>query len=211
MGLPDPLADGGFVEDMLPPSALRNLRLDVNADESWYQLVSAGEPYVRQWAKEHGYQYPFDSAEDLFLETLRISFEIDLTEGILCSDPPNWSRRQNRDHYRRWLKFLSDRFNGEPAEAEFESVLMTMSWKGYALSALRPLKAQKRFARLWKRYFKAHRPLIDFQGTAIYWEDDKPYQSDTDSSGRRTRQRMGIKSEVTDSGHFTWHRDEDNQ
>jgi hypothetical protein len=208
--MPDPLAEGEFIQQhLLPSAALRNLRLDVNADESWYRLVVAGEPYIQQWSEERGYEYPFTDAENLFLETLRVGFEIYLTEGILCPAPAEWSRKQHRDHYRRWLKFLGDHFSGESVEAEFEDVLMTMSWKGYALSALRPLKSQQPFSRLWKAYLKTHRPLIDFQETAIYWDDERPYQSDTAPSGRRTRQQMGIQSEVTQDGHFIWHRNEE--
>jgi len=208
--MPDPLADGEFIQKhLLPSAALRNLRLDVDADESWYHLVMAGEPYVRQWAEEQEYDYPFATAEELFLETLKVGFEIYLTEGILCPTPPQWDRKQHRNHFRRWLKFLGDHFAGEPAETEFEAILRTMSWKGYALLALRPLKAQEPFTRLWKRYLKAQRPLVNFQETAIYWEDNQPYQSDTSASGRHTRRRMQITSEVTSDGHFLWHRREE--
>jgi hypothetical protein len=207
--MPDPLAEGGFIQThLLPAPALHNLRLDVDADESWYHLLIAGESYVWQWAKERGYDYPFATAEELFVETLRIGFEVGLTQDILCPTPLNWTRKQHRDHYRRWLKFLGDHFSGTPVEAEFEAVLMKMSWKGYALAALRPLKAQKPFARLWKRYFKAHRPLVNFLDTAIDWEDETPYKSATSSAGRRTRQRMQIQSEVTDDGYFIWLRNE---
>ncbi|NEQ29865.1 MAG: hypothetical protein F6K04_02490 [Leptolyngbya sp. SIO4C5] len=208
LSMPDPLAEGGPIQQhLLPPIALRNLRLDIDADENWYRLVMAGEPYVRQWAEKNGHKYTFSTAEELFLETLKIGFETDLTEGILCPDSPNWTRKQKRDHYRQWLQFLNDHFNGASKEAKFEAILMTMSWKGYALSALRPLKLQKPFDRLWQRYIKTLRPLIRFQDTAIYWQDAEPYQSDTSSSGRRTRQRMKIRSEVTDEGHFIWHKD----
>jgi hypothetical protein len=206
--MPDPLAEGGFIQThLLPSPAFRNLKLDVDADESWYCLLVAGEPYVRQWAEEHGHDYPFVTAEDLFIETLRIGFEISLTQDVLCPTPLNWTRKQHRDHYRRWLKFLGDHFNDTPVEAEFKAVLMTMSWKGYALAALRPLKVQKQFARLWKRYFKAHRPLVNFLDAAIDWEDDTPYTSAVSSSGRRTRQQTKIRSEVTEDGHLIWFRD----
>lgn len=204
--MPDPLADGEFIQKhLLPSAALRNLRLDVDADESWYHLVTAGEPYVRQWAEEQGYDYPFATAEEFFLETLQIGFETSLTEGILCPTPPHWDRKQYRNHFRRWLKFLRDRFEGEQ-EAEFEAILRTMSWKGYALLVLRPLKTQPSFKRLWQRYLKAQVPLESFQATAIYWEDGWAYQSDTAASERRTRRRMRIASEVTNDGHFIFRR-----
>jgi hypothetical protein len=209
LSMPDPLAEGGFIQTyLLPPPALHNLRLDVDADESWYELLVAGEPYVRQWAEERGHDYPFATAEDLFIETLKIGFEISLTQAILRPIPLKWPEKKHRDHYRRWLKFLNDKFNEMPAEAEFEAALMEMSWKGYALTALRPLKAQGSFARLWKRYFKAHRPLNNFLGTAINWEDEVPYSSAVSPSGRRTRKQTKIQSEVTEDGHFIWFREE---
>lgn len=207
LSLPDPLADGGFVQKMLPSATVHNLRLEVDADASWYALIAAGEPHVRQWAEERGRPYPFATSEELFLETLRIGFEIYLTDGeaILSPTPTQWSRKQCRDHYHRWIKFLGDHFNGEPAEAEFESVLMTMGWKGYALSALRPLKAKQPFTRLWQRYLEAHRPLVHFQDTAIYWEDERPYQSDTSAAGKRTRRQREIQAQITSDGYFIWH------
>jgi hypothetical protein len=213
--MPDPLAEGSFIQTkLLPATSFHNLKIDVKADESWYRLLVAGETEVRQWAKDREYHYPFSTAEDLFIETLKIGFENSLAETILCPVPRKWTQKQNRDHYRQWMKFLKDGFDGDGTSkvAQFEAVLMNMSWKGYALCALRYAKTKnKELLSRWKKYIKAQGRLINLQGAATAWDDEQPYQSTVSPSGHSTRRKNKLRSKVTEDGYFTWHRDTGDQ
>ena len=85
---------------MLPVRALANLKLDSEADLAWYNLVKAGEPAIKAWAERQKILYPFASYEQLFIETLKIGFEINLTEEAVVPSSRGWSRKQECDHYR---------------------------------------------------------------------------------------------------------------
>ena len=208
----DPLAVGGFIRNhLLPKAAADNLELGVTADESWYRLLLVGEPYVKQWAQQQEIEYPFETAEALFLETLRVGFEICLTEGVLCPCSPDRTRKQHRDQYRCWLKFLNDHFDGEPEGTEYERLLRSMQWKGYALLVLRQLKSVKPTGKLWRQYVKGQRPLIKYLDSAIDWNNGAASQADQDSAGRRTRRSMPIEAEITPDGYFQWRRSPQNE
>jgi len=98
--IPDPVQPGGPITKMLPVRALANLKLDGEADLAWYNLVKAGEPAIKAWAERQKILYPFASYEQLFIETLKIGFEINLTEEAFAPSSRGWSRKQECDHYR---------------------------------------------------------------------------------------------------------------
>jgi len=212
--IPDPVQPGEPVQKMLPIKALENLKLDVEADLSWYNMLKAGESEIKAWAKKFelteskpawakDIHYRFENFEQLFIETLRIDFEMSLTEGAFTPLPQAWNRKQERDHYRAWLKFLSDQFSGEPEEEIYVNILQSMGWKGYALLALRGRKSQKPFDKLWQIYLKKHRPLLKFLDSQLYWQNGVPSQS-KQKCERRTKGREPIQAIVTDKGYFDW-------
>lgn len=212
--IPDPMQPGGPIQSILPSSALENLKLDMEADLAWYNLLKAGESEVKAWSEEiesmqskpawaKDIHYRFDNFEQLFIETLTIDFEISLTEGAFAPFPQVWNRRRERDHYRAWLKFLSDQFSGLPEEEIYINILQSMGWKGYALLALRGLKSRKPFDKLWQIYLKKHRPLLKCLETNIYWHNGIPHQS-TQRNGRRVKSRKAIQAIATDDGYFDW-------
>src|SRR6476469_3870374 len=120
--IPDPAQVGGVFTKTLSARALANVKLDVEADLTWYNLLKAGEPNIKAWAEEQKIPYPFTNFEQLFIETLKEGFEISLSEEAFAPSSNSWSRKQERDHHRRWLKFLGDHFDGEPREKEYEAV-----------------------------------------------------------------------------------------
>ena len=201
--IPDPTQPGRSLEKMLPVRALANLKLDVEADLAWFNLIKAGEPEIKAWAERQAIHYPFSNCDQLFIETLKIGFEISLTEGAFAPSSSGWSRKQARDHYRGWLKFLGDHFNGEPREKEYEAVLRSMSWQGYALQALRGKKREKPLGKLWQAYLKAQRPLYKFLDSRLEWKDGIPYQSAT-VNGKRTKTQNPIQGIITDEGLLDW-------
>lgn len=201
--IPDPAQPGGSLSKMLPARALANLKLDVEADLAWYNLLKAGEPEIKAWAERQKIPYPFRNFEQLFVETLKVGFEISLTEEAFAPFPNEWSRKQERDHHRGWLKFLGDHFNGEPHEKEYEAVLRSMGWKGCALQALRGQKRNKPLGKLWQIYLKKQRPLCQFLDTRLEWKDGIPYQTTT-ANGRRTKTKKSIQGTITDKGYLDW-------
>jgi hypothetical protein len=200
--IPDPEVDGSLTK-MLPARALANLKLDVEADLAWYNLLKAGEPTIKAWAEQQKIPYPFTNFEQLFIETLKEGFEISLSEEAFAPSSNSWSRKQERDHYRGWLKFLGDHFDGEPKEKGYEAVLRSMGWKGYALQALRGKKREKSLGKLWQTYLKAQRPLCQFLDSRLEWKDGIPYQSVTVNK-RRNKTQKPIQGIVTDEGYLDW-------
>jgi len=211
---PDPMQPGGPVHKMLPTKALENLKLDVEADLAWYNMLKAGEPKIKEWVKRiesmsskpewaKGIHYPFENVEELFIETLKIDFESNLAEGVFSSLPQTWNRRQERDHYRGWLKFFSDLLSGEPEEETYINILRSMGWKGYALLALRDQKCNKPFDKLWQIYIKKHRPLLKFLDSRTYWRNGVPCQSNQ-KNGRRIKRMEAIQATLTEDGFFDW-------
>lgn len=202
--IPEPTRPNGPVWRMLPPTALETLKLNVQAEQAWYELLQAGHTEIKIWSIAQGIDYTFNNFEELFVETLKADFEADLSEGVLSSIPTTCRRKQERDHHRRWLKFLGDHFNGEPEEETYAEVLRSIGWKGYALLALREKKRERPFGKLWQNYLKKQRPLWKCLDSSLTWESGIPYQS-TEVSGRRTKNRRPIRGVVTDDGYFAWH------
>mgnify|MGYP000104586181 CR=1 FL=1 len=84
--LPDPTRSGDPVRLMLPSASLANLQLDVEADYSWYQLLQAEYSEIEAWASKEGISYPFNHFQELFIETLKIDFEISLRVSVPAKD-----------------------------------------------------------------------------------------------------------------------------
>lgn len=201
--IPDPTQPHEPVWRMLPPQSLKNLKIEVPAEVSWYQLLQAGEAEIRAWATAEGIHYPFNTVEDLFIDTLQSDFDASLAEEAFSPVPTASKRKEVRDHYRSWLKFLGDHFNGEPEEEEYKAVLRTMGWKGHALLALRDKKRDKLLRERWQTYLSKQRPLIKLLDTQLEWKDGIPYQS-TKTKGKRTKNRKPIQGFVTEDNHFDW-------
>ena len=49
--IPDPTQPGGSITKTLPARALANIKLDVEADLAWDNLLKAGEPEIKTWAE----------------------------------------------------------------------------------------------------------------------------------------------------------------
>lgn len=201
--IPDPAQSGGPVTKMLPARALTNLKLDVGADLAWYELLKAGESAIKAWAEQQKIPYPFTKLEQLFLETLQLDFEINLTETAFAPFSRGWHRKQERQHHRDWLRFLGDHFDDEPRAKEYEAVLRTMGWKGQALQALRGKKREKPFGKLWQTYLKKQRLLCRLLDSHLEWKNGIPSQSAT-ANGKRTRTRHSMQGIITGDGYLDW-------
>lgn len=214
--IPDPVRLGEPVQKMLPAKALENLKLDVEAELAWYNLLRFFEPQIKIWAENEKIDYPFNDFEQLFIETLHIGFEIALVDEAFASFLLNSSRRQERNHYRDWLQFLKDGFSNRPSKQKrFVEILRSMEWKGYSLLALQDVlyedqsnlkggKHYKLLEKLWQTYLKKLRLLLKFLDSRLYWKDAVPYQSKQIDNGRRIKSREPIQAIVTDDGYFDW-------
>lgn len=196
--IPDPTLADGYLSQIIAPQALANLLLETDADKALYDLLSAGESEIISWAKAKGIDYPFNSFQELFIYILKDRFLRSVQEEAF-NLAPSWSnKRAQKEHYCRWLKFLSDIYSGEAIEKEYCQVLMDMGWSGYPLLALRSKKTQKPWKQLWKSYLKTHRAAVKLIDSNLYWKNSIPYQT------KQTNQRLPIQGVVTDEGYFDW-------
>lgn len=169
--IPDPTQPGGSVQKKLPPQSLRHLELETDANKAMYDLLEAGESEIIAWAESKGIEYPFSNVQELFIHILKTKFNRDIKEEMFNPKPLWTNQREQKEHYRRWLKFLNDYYCGEKIEERYQQVLTEMEWEGYPLLALKSKKTNKHFNTLWKSYLKTHRALIEIIDTQIYWKN----------------------------------------
>ncbi|HLO85332.1 MAG TPA: hypothetical protein VK203_10015 [Nostocaceae cyanobacterium] len=197
--IPDPTEIGGSVQKMLPAQALKNLKLDTDVDKALYELLKAGDSEIISWAETKGINYPFSNFEELFIHILKLGFIRGIQEDLLRIKPLWTNQRDQKQHYRGWLKFLNDHDLGEEVEKKYSQLLMDMEWEGYILLALKNKKTDKKLKKLWRLYLKAYRALIEVFDTQAYWINSIPYKT------KKTNQRLPIKASVTEDGFFEWH------
>lgn len=199
----DPVQPGEPFEHTLPKIATRNLIVDTDTDKALYDLLQAGKSHILAWADQNQLDYPFqvegDDITDLFLHILKMRFQRDLQGNLFNIQGAKPNKEEQKRHFRRWLKFLSDLYDGESEEPEYIKVLWSMEWEGYSLLALKQTKQDKLFKKLWQRYLKASRATICCFDTDFYWHDGIPYQT------RGTRTKHPVEAVVTADGYINWH------
>ncbi|BAY91439.1 MULTISPECIES: hypothetical protein [unclassified Tolypothrix] len=196
--IPDPTQPGGSIEQILPPEALKNLKLETEADKAMYDLFKAGEPEIISWAESKNIEYPFANFQELFIRMLKSRFTRSVQEEAFRIKSYWTNQRNNKQHYRRWLKYLSNHDLGQDIEQKYYQILMDMKWEGYPLIALRSQQSNIKFKKLWQVYLKTHRALIEIIDTNLYWQGSIPYQT------KSTNQRVAVHGTVTQSGYFEW-------
>jgi hypothetical protein len=194
----DPTQPGGSVQKMLPPQTLNNLDLETNAEKALYDLLKAGESEIIAWAKSEDIDYPFSNFEELFIHILKAKFQIDIQEESFGLKPSWTNKREQKEHYRGWIKYLNDHDLDEKSEKRYREILMDMEWEGYPLLALKSKKTDKKLGKLWQSYLKTHRVLIEIIDTKIYWNNGIPHKN------KNTNKRLPIKATVSKQGSFEW-------
>ncbi|MBD0343652.1 MAG: hypothetical protein ICV55_04380 [Coleofasciculus sp. C3-bin4] len=196
--IPDPLRPGGPLSKILPSKDIENLKLETEADKTLYDLLEAGEPLIIDWAKAKGIDWSFQDYQELFIDMLEARFKRHWQEEAFNPVFSRLDKKSDKKHYRQWLRFLSDQFDGEPLEKEYSKVLMDMGWEGYPLLALRPQKRRKPFNELWKAYLKAHKAAANLIDDNLHFNKGLPYQT------KQTSQKAPLQGKVTDDGYIYW-------
>ncbi len=196
--IPDPLRPSGPLSQILPSQDIENLRLETEADKTLYDLLKAGEPLILDWATAEGIDWPFQDFQELFIHILKARFKRHWQEEAFSPTFSRLDKKSDKKHYRQWLKFLSDQFDGEPLEKEYSKVLMDMGWEGYPLLALRHHKRSKPFNKLWQAFLKTHRAAANLIDDNLHLRKGLPSQT------KQTSQRVPIQGKVTDDGYIYW-------
>ncbi|BAZ01121.1 hypothetical protein NIES37_51190 [Tolypothrix tenuis PCC 7101] len=196
--IPDPTHPGGSIEQILPPDALKNLKSETDAEKAMYDLFKAGESEIISWAESKNIKYPFANFQELFIHILKARFTRDVQEEAFRLKPSWTNQRDKKQHYRKWLKYLSNHDIAQNLEQKYYQILMDMNWEGYPLIALRSQQSNIQFKKLWQVYLKTHRALIGIIDTNLYWKNSIPYQA------KNTNQRVTIHGIVNSSGYFEW-------
>lgn len=196
--IPDPLRADSPLSQILPSQDIENLRIETEADKALYDLLKAGEPLIIDWAKAKSIDWPFQDFQELFIHILKARFKRHWQEEAFSPTFSRLDKKSDKKHYRQWLKFLSDQFDGEPLEKEYFKVLMDMGWEGYPLLALQHQKRSQPFEELWKAFLKTHRAAANLIDDNLHFRKGLPYQT------KQTSQKAPIQGKVTDDGYIYW-------
>ncbi|MBD2455223.1 hypothetical protein H6G80_14165 [Nostoc sp. FACHB-87] len=187
-----------LVQQLIPPQAFENLKLETDAETSLYKLLAIGESDIISWANTQGIDYPFKNFEELFIHILKSRFQMDVQEQAFALKPLWKNQKDAKRHHRGWLKFLNNHDLGAKTEAEYNKILMDMEWEGYPLIVLKSPSIHKPFKNIWQSYLKTQRALVKLIDTDLYWKDNIPYQT------KHTNRRLPIQGIVTNEGKFEW-------
>ena len=196
--IPDPLQLGGPLSQTLPSQDIENLKLETEADQTFYNLLKAGEPLIIDWAKAKGIDWPFQDFQELFIHILKARFKRHWQQEAFSSTFLRIDKKSDKKQYRQGLKFLSDQREDEFLIKKYEQVLMDMGWEGYPLLALRSHKRSQPFNKLWKAFLKTHKAATDLIDDNLHFRKGLPYQT------KHTSQKVPIQGKVTDDGYIYW-------
>ena len=204
--MPDPLAENQLIQtELIPAVSYEHMQLMVESYIYFFNLLKAGESYLYRQAILDGCPSPFQSIEALFVQILRIEFEIGITSTMVAPEPILQVRKNQRNHHRGWLHFFHHRCNREQ-EKNYEKVLAKMGWKGYVLSVLRSCEKGEQLQHAWNQWLKSQQAFAYAMDHAVFWVNEVPFLSDTSKSGRRTNSRFQISSSINDAGYIDWYR-----
>lgn len=170
----------------------------INVRTAEFQLITAGEKYIKSFAKRHSRAYLFNRPLDLFLNILKDSIDKGVA-SIIYGDKEYQNQKKVNKTRTMFKKFVTGGLEGKDRE-EVETHLYSEGWTGLVALALTPLYAsrdEQHFKKLWDVYLTAKdiqsqheaklKPhLIDRKGDLyivksrgkrqklkIYWEDEK--------------------------------------
>jgi hypothetical protein len=198
--IPDPTQAGHSLSHVLPQAALEDLHIVTNIEKAVYQLLLKGEQKIREWAQKERIDYPFETAQELFIHNRRKGFKNDLLETLLNPNSLWTNKAKEKECYRHFLKFLGNGFDDQPAvEQQYFQDLRSMGWQGYWILALWSHKnSDESFNQLWRAYRKALTTGIKLFDSCFYWRDGIPYKS------KRTSQMVPVKVGLDSDGYIHW-------
>jgi len=182
--LSDPLATGGVLEAPLSDKNLKYLRLTRTIDIARFNLLTQGEPWLKQWSHKHQVAYPFDTPIALFLELLRAEFLILWELGPLNQEQKPQSKAEQRDNIAArvcllkqspWLKGTGLRQDYPSMELAYLQYLQEAGWSGYWLLALRPHGEDSQLETAWKSYVQALSKGKELSVDSLDWLNGEPW------------------------------------
>ncbi len=199
--IPDPTQAGHSLSHVLPQAALEDLHIATDIEKAIYQLLLQGEQKIREWAQKEGIDYPFETAQELFIHNRREEFRDNFQKTLLNSHPLWTNKAKQKERYRHFLKFLRNNFYDEPTvEEQYFQDLRSMGWQGYWILALWNHKhSDESFGQLWRAYWKALTAGIKLFDSCFYWRDGIPYRS------KQTSQMVSVEVGLDSDRYFYWY------
>lgn len=160
----DPLGEDGVLNKRLSNQNLESLRLSSQIEIACFHLLLQGEPYIREWVKQNGVAYPFETTLDLLLELLHEEFLVTWQLGPDNPEKEVLSKANQRDHVgvrvrllnqSPWLKGTGNRQDYNITERDYLQYLHHAGWSGYWILALRPHQYDASIEPLWAAYVQA--------------------------------------------------------
>lgn len=195
-GIPDVLADESCPLNNHPLKT--QIINEINLRSAHFQLIAAGDKYIRDFVIKQGKFYPFSCPLELFLEIFRDSVERG-NDSILYGEKDFSSKRKVAKAQAAFRRFIRGALEGRE-KTEVENSLLNEGWTGVVALALAPHYASRTetyFKALWDIYLDAtdsqtklklneRSVIFDSEGNffavgpsnkrkqlKIYWQDDK--------------------------------------
>lgn len=184
-GIPNPTGTKGILPQHFSTSIIRNLKLVTDVDIAEYQLINAGEPYLKTWMARRQQAYPFQQPLQLFLEIQKQTFLQEWELGPNNTD--DWiSIEDQKDllsvrvfllQQLMWVKSkrIEKRGTYQEQEQRYLEFLQTNDWYGRLILALRP-HSESTLEQPWKQYVKAFRGGKTAYIDDFYWRKGLPYK-----------------------------------
>jgi hypothetical protein len=171
---------------------------EINLKSAEFQLLTAGEKYIRDFAKKHNRDYPFNRPLDLFMKIFTDGIKKGV-DSIMHGDENYEDKKEVNKARAMFKKFIKGSLEQTDRQT-VEDHLFTEGWLGLVSLALAPHYASREethFKKLWDVYLDArdaqashtaalHKIVIDSTGNlsvvkphnkrqkmTIYWEDDR--------------------------------------
>ncbi|MBD2054577.1 hypothetical protein H6F88_00780 [Oculatella sp. FACHB-28] len=195
-GIPNPSSTKGVFQQYFSTSIIRNLKLVNEVDIAEYQLISAGEPYLKSWMAGRQQPYPFQDPLQLFLEIEKQAFLQGWELGP--NNAGDWvSIEDQKDllsvrvfllQQFQWTEFkrIEKRGTYKEQERRYLKFLQKNGWYGRFILALRShgepnLEALRfhngpKLEEPWRQYVEALRDSKIAYIDDFYWRKGLPYK-----------------------------------
>jgi hypothetical protein len=192
--LSDPLAAGGVLKERLSDKNLAYLRLTRAIDVACVNLLTQGEPWLKQWAAKEQIAYPFATPVALFLELLEAEFRVTWAQGPLNLEQKPLSKAHQRDEVAvlvrllkqsPWLEKTGKRQDYASTNTAYLAYLQGASWSGNWLLALRPHGEASQLEAAWTSYVQALSQGKELGVDSLDWLNGEPWNRPVSNALRR--------------------------
>lgn len=197
----DPLGKDGVLTERLSDQNLEYLRCSSETEIACFQLLSHGENYIQQWAKEHSIAYPFETPRDLLLQLLREDFRVTWQLGPGNLEKKALPKAKQRDDLATrvrllkqspWLEKTRQRQDYSIVEQEYLQYLYQAEWSGYWILALRPHRYTPQIEPLWDAYVQSLVESEEQSVDTLDWLKGEPCYRPTSHVHRRVEGSLDL-------------------